>query len=69
MTVHSQRLDWVSRRKTQMDLGVGITIEFGLRQVDFLDAYFDRSNSVYKQYRKFNDNPIVHSNHPLSTIK
>ena len=52
-----------------MDLGVGITIEFGLRQVDFLDAYFDLSNSVYKQYRKFNDNPIVHSNHPLSTIK
>ena len=54
------------------DLGLVITIEVGPRQVDFLDANFDLSNSVSKPYRKPNDNPCyvqVHSNHPLNTIK
>ena len=58
--------------RVMKELGLGITIEFGLRQVDFLDANFDLSNSVYKPYRKPNDNPCyvhVHSNHPLNTIK
>ena len=54
------------------ELGLAITIEFGLRQVDFLDTNFDLTNSAYKPYRKPNDNPCyvhVHSNHPHNTIK
>ena len=58
--------------KTMKDLGLGITIEFGLRQVDFLDVNFNLTNSVYKPYRKPNDHPCyihIHSNHPTNTIK
>ena len=58
--------------KTMKELGLEITIEFGLRQVDFLDINFDLTNSVYKPFRKPNDNPCyvhVQSNHPHNTIK
>ena len=58
--------------KNMKELGLEITIDFGLRQVDFLDVNFDLSNSVYKPYRKPNDNPCyvhVQSNHPHNTIK
>ena len=58
--------------KVMKDLGLDITIDFGLRQVDFLDANFNLDNSVYKPFRKPNDNSCyvhVQSNHPHNTIK
>ena len=58
--------------KAMKDLGLAITIQFGLKTVDFLDTTLDLTTSVYKPYRKPNDIPTyIHknSNHPPNTIK
>ena len=58
--------------KTMKDLGLDITIEFGLKVVDFLDITFDLNTSSFKPFRKPNDTPCYinkDSNHPPNTIK
>ena len=58
--------------KTMKDLGLAITIEFGLKVVDFLDITFDLNASSFKPFRKPNDTPCyinIDSNHPPNTIK
>ena len=58
--------------KTMKDLGLNITIEFGLKTVDFLEVTLTLNDSTYKPYRKPNDNPCyIHkdSNHAPNTIK
>ena len=54
------------------NLGLKITIEFGIKRTDYLDVNMDLSNGTYRPYRKPNDLPIyVHkeSNHPPSTTR
>ena len=58
--------------KTMKDLGFDITLEFGLKIVDYLDATLDLNTSAYKPFRKPNDTPCYinkHSNHPPNTTK
>ena len=58
--------------KTMKDLGLNITIEFGLKIVDFLEVTLNLNNSTYKPYRKPNDEPCyinINSNHPPNCIK
>ena len=53
-------------------IGLAITIETGMRQVDFLDVTLDLSNEVYKPYKKPNSNTMyvnAKSNHPPTVIK
>ena len=48
------------------DLGLAITIQFGLKTVDFLDTTLELNTSTYKPFRKPNDTPSyihVQSNH------
>ena len=42
--------------KTMKDLGFDITLEFGLKIVDYLDATLDLNTSAYKPFRKPDDN-------------
>ena len=58
--------------KTLKELGLNITLEFGLKQVDYLDATMNLTTDVYKPYRKPNDKPVYinkESNHPPSIIR
>ena len=58
--------------KIMKELGLSITIEFGLKLVDFLDVTLNLNDSSYKPFRKPNDIPCyVHkqSNHPPNTVK
>ena len=50
-------------------MNFAITIEANITATDFLDIWLDLKNSLYKPYRKQNDNPNyihVNSNHPNS---
>ena len=50
------------------DLHLEITIEFGLKTVNYLDITLDLNTSSYKPFRKPNDTPCYidkNSNHPL----
>ena len=58
--------------KVFKDSGLSIKVETNLKTVDFLDASFDLNQSVYKPYRKPNNNPIYidnNSNHPPNILK
>ena len=53
-------------------LGLKITIQANLKQVNFLDVTLDLHTGAYKPYRKPNDHPLyinTNSNHPPSIIK
>ena len=55
--------------KAMKELGLTITIEFGLKIVDYLDMTLDLRTSSYKPYRKPNDSPCyihIHSNQPTT---
>ena len=58
--------------KTMEELGLRITIEFGLARVDFLDVNMDLGTGYFRPFRKPNDTPsYIHrdSNHPPNCIK
>ena len=46
--------------KVMKELGLAITIQFGLKTVDFLDTTLNLNISEYKPYRKPNDSPSVY---------
>ena len=57
---------------SKIDLGVKITIQANLKQVNFLDITLDLHSGAYKLYRKPNDHPLyinTNSNHPPNIIK
>ena len=52
--------------------GLNITVETGLKVVDYLDVEFDLRNNLYKPYRKPDNEPLYvnkNSNHPPSVLK
>ena len=54
------------------DHGLSITIDTGLKQVDFLDVTLDLQQSSYKPFMKQNNTPTyinVESNHPPTIIR
>ena len=54
------------------DLGLKITVEFGLKTVNFLDVTLNLNENSFKQYRKPNDPPCYinkNSNHPPAIVK
>ena len=54
------------------DLGLAITIQFGLKTVDFLDTTLELNTSTYKPFRKPNDTPSyihVQSNHSPNVLR
>ena len=58
--------------KIMEELGLRITIEFGLARVDFLDVNMDLGTGYFRPFRKPNDTPsYIHrdSNHPPNCIK
>ena len=58
--------------KVMEELGLKITIEFGLIRVDYLDVTMDLSTDTFMPYRKPNDTPsYIHkdSNHPPNCIR
>ena len=68
-----QQLDKVRKKLhaffKKMDLK--ITVETGLKKVDFLDVTFDLNDASYQPYRKPNDTPLYihkHSNHPKHVL-
>ena len=72
-TMTPQKLDNIRKKLhsffKKMDLQ--ITIETGLKKVDFLDVTFDLNDASYQPYRKPNDTPLyIHkqSNHPKHVI-
>ena len=53
-------------------MGLKITLEFGLRTVDYLDVTLNLADGTFKPYRKPNDTPLyinTKSNHPPNVIK
>ena len=40
------------------DLDLNITLEFGLKEVDYLDTNMSLNTGEYKPYRKPNDKPV-----------
>ena len=52
--------------------GLNITIQAGLRIVNFLDVQFNLNNSTYQPYRKSDNTPVYinkKSNHPSVVLK
>ena len=52
--------------------GLNITIQAGLRIVNFLDVQFNLNNSTYQPYRKPGNTPVYinkKSNHPPVVLK
>ena len=72
-TMTSQKLDKTRKKLHSFfkKFDLKITVETGLKKVDFLDVTFDLSDESYQPYRKPNDNPLYihkHSNHPKHVI-
>ena len=68
-----QKLDRIRKKlhKFFKDFDLKITVETGLKQVDFLDVSFNLNDGSFKPYRKPNDNPLYinkDSNHPKHII-
>ena len=52
--------------------GLNITIQAGLRIVNFLDVHFNLNNGTYQPYRKPDNTPVYinkKSNHPPVVLK
>ena len=67
--IERKRKDVIKMFKTA---GLNITIQAGLRIVNFLDVQFNLNNSTYRPYRKPDNTPVYinkKSNHPSVVLK
>ena len=58
--------------KAFKDIGLNITIETNMRQVDFLDVTLDLISDIYKPFKKPNSKTLyvnAKSNHPPTVMK
>ena len=72
-SMSNQKLDRIRKRLHNFfkQFELQITVETGLKKVDFLDVSFDLNDGTYQPYRKPNDTPVyVHkeSNHPKHVL-
>ena len=66
--LYGQRLERLKKRivKVFKDKNLGITIDSGMPETEFLDIEFDLPNAIYRPYVKPNHNPMyihIDSNH------